>query len=57
MVDKAPFIAFGLVIVGAIILITLAIKDYDTLMDECLADGKKRYECIGILKSNTVVVR
>lgn len=57
MEDKAPLIAFGVVILGAVLLVVALVKDYDRLMDECLADGKKRYECVGLLKSNTVVVR
>lgn len=57
MSDNAPFIVFSIVIAAAVLLVVALVKDYDKLMDECLADGKKRYECIGILKSNTVVVR
>lgn len=57
MSNKAPLIGLGVAITLGALLIVAAIKDYDRLMDECLADGKKRYECVGILNSKTVVVR
>lgn len=57
MENKTAFIAVGVAVLIAVVLITASITEHAKLMDECLADGKKRYECIGILKSNTVIVR
>jgi uncharacterized protein (DUF39 family) len=51
---------FGGLIVGAIALVIWAGMQSENkmnrLMAECMADGKKEYQCVAMLKSNTDVV-
>lgn len=50
--DRSVLIAMVTVIVLIIIVIGVVCNDYkdrNRFMDECLRDGKKEYECYGII--------
>lgn len=62
--DEIIYIVMG-VIIGAIVgygAYYLVKKDnarYQQLMNQCLSDGRKEYECVGILRgnrSNTIII-
>lgn len=45
-----------LCLVGAVVAIVLSGREHSRLMAQCMADGKKEYECVSMLRTETNVV-
>ena len=43
--------AFLFLFVFTACLVSVWVKDYDRLMDQCMSDGHKEYECVSMLRS------
>lgn len=58
--DKMFFILAGVVTIGMLALmawsVSGALEHERRLMAECMADGKKEYECYAMMKQDTVPV-
>lgn len=54
--DSWPMILIIAVVLGGTgLLVHSANKEEARLMTQCLADGRKEYECVSMLRSNTNV--
>lgn len=49
-------VLWGILIVFVSAIMFLVLKSESHLMDQCMADGRKEYECTAMLRQNVIVI-